>query len=253
MDLGIEGKVAFIGGSSDGLGKSVAFVLAAEGAHVIINGRHAEKLEGARHELESRGYEVSAICADLSDATQRLTVIDEVNEAFGGVDILITNTGGPPSGRFEDLEQEAWDEAYGLLLASAVQLIRAFLPRMKANKWGRIVTITSQAVKQPVDNLILSNAIRTSVVGLVKSLSNELGTYGITVNNAMPGFTKTTRLEQLIESHPEFVKAVDDIPLRRFAEPSEFAAAVAFLASDQASYITGVSLAVDGGWIKSLL
>ena len=139
------------------------------------------------------------------------------------------------------------------MLESAVSLIQAVLPGMKQQQWGRIIAITSQAVKQPVDNLILSNSVRASVVGLTKSLANELGVYNITVNNVMPGYTKTNRLLSLIDTNPDFKNAVNEIPLKRFGNPEEFAAAVTFLASARASYITGTSLAVDGGWIKSML
>ena len=142
---------------------------------------------------------------------------------------------------------------YDFFIKSPFLLARATVPAMKEQRWGRIISITSQAVKQPVDNLILSNAVRASVVGLMKSLSNELGEYNITVNNVMPGYTETQRLRKLIEDNPIMTDVTKEIPLRRFGKPEEFAAAVAFLASDRASYITGVSLAVDGGWIKSIL
>jgi len=138
-------------------------------------------------------------------------------------------------------------------LAAPVSLIRGVLPGMKKQGWGRIISITSQAVKQPVDNLILSNSVRASVVGLLKTLASELGSYNITVNNVMPGYTKTNRLKKLMENNPDFSSAVHEIPLKRFGDPEEFAAAVTFLASERASYITGVSLPVDGGWIKSIL
>jgi 3-oxoacyl-[acyl-carrier protein] reductase len=172
---------------------------------------------------------------------------------FAGIDILVTNTGGPPTGKFEELQQVEWDKAYQLLLASTTDLVRGFLPSMKKKNWGRIISITSQAVKQPVDNLILSNAIRVSVVGLMKTLANELGPYNITVNNVMPGYTQTSRLKKLIANNPAIAKVTKEIPLGRFGNPEEFAAAVTFLASERASYITGISLAVDGGWIKSIL
>lgn len=252
MDLGLKGKVAFIGASSKGLGRSVAEELLREGAEVIINGRNETDLEQAKNELLKLG-KVIAIQGDLADQNERQKVIREVLNNYSQIDILVTNTGGPPAGKFEEIEQKEWDRTYNLLLGSAVSLIREFLPGMKNQKWGRILTITSQAVKQPVDNLILSNSVRASVVGLVKTLASELGPYNITVNNIMPGYTKTDRLKSLIEKNPDFKNAVKEIPLNRFAEPSEFGAAAAFLLSERASYITGTSLAVDGGWIKNIL
>jgi 3-oxoacyl-[acyl-carrier protein] reductase len=254
MDLGLQDKVAFVGASSDGLGKAVATELIKEGCHVVICGRNDSALQKTATELRELGNgKVLAIQADLSVSADRNKLVKAALAEFGGIDIIVTNTGGPPAGKFEELNQEQWETTYHLLLASAVDLIRGFLPGMKKNSWGRIITITSQAVKQPVDNLILSNSVRASVVGLMKSLANELGSYNITVNNVMPGYTKTSRLEKLIKTNPSFARSAAEIPLARFAEPEEFAAAVVFLTSERASYINGVSLAVDGGWIKSIL
>jgi len=253
MDFGLKNKVVFIGGSSQGLGKSVALELAKEGAHVIICARNKETLENTKKEIERGGTgEVLALVGDLTKENDREKMIAQVLKKFKKVDILITNTGGPPSGKFEELQAEDWQKTFELLLGSAVALIKGFLPGMKEQKSGRIITITSQAVKQPVANLILSNSVRASVVGLMKTLASELGPYNITVNNVMPGYTKTNRLASLLEKNPEMKMAINEIPLQRFANPEEFAAAVAFLASERASYITGVSLPVDGGWIKSV-
>jgi 3-oxoacyl-[acyl-carrier protein] reductase len=254
MDLGLKHKVAFVAAASDGLGKSVALELAKEGAGIIICGRNPETLAVAKREIQDAGSgKVLAITGDLSLAIDRHRMIESALDTFEVIDILITNTGGPPTGKFEELSQDEWHKAYELLLASATELIRGFLPGMKEKQWGRIITITSQAVKQPVENLILSNSIRASVVGLMKTLANELGGYGITVNNVMPGYTQTSRLKNLIKEKPSFANATEEIPLGRFGQPEEFAAAVTFLASERASYITGVSLAVDGGWIKNIL
>ena len=254
MELGLKDKVAFVAASSDGLGKAAALELAKEGAQVIICGRNQIKLDIAKKEIEIAGNrEVFSIVGDLSAQDDVYRIVDAVLKKYDAVDILVTNTGGPPTGKFEELDQASWDQAYQQLLVSATSLIRGFLPNMKNQPWGRIITITSQAVKQPVENLILSNSIRASIVGLMKTLANELGPYNITVNNVMPGFTQTTRLEKLISSNPSFRQVTKEIPLGRFAQPEEFAAAVTFLASERAGYITGVSLAVDGGWIKSIL
>lgn len=254
MDLGLKNKIAFVAASSDGLGKAVAMELAKEGATVIINGRNEERLRATQKEIELiSNSKIIAVTGDLSNEKERAGIIENIFKKFNHIDILITNTGGPPTGKFEELSLQQWHQTYQLLLESAVALIQAVLPGMKQQGWGRIIAITSQAVKQPVDNLILSNSVRASVVGLVKSLSNELGTFNITVNNVMPGYTKTNRLLSLIETNPDFKEAINQIPLKRFGNPEEFAAAVTFLASERAGYITGISLAVDGGWIKSML
>ena len=253
MDLGLKNKVAFVAASSQGLGKSVALELAREGANIIICGRNNDLLKATEEEVKAMGTSVLALTGDLSSAKDRQYLIDTTLQEFGAVDILVTNSGGPPTGKFESFTAEDWDKAVQQLLGSVVGLVKGFLPEMKERKWGRIISITSQAVKQPVNNLILSNAVRSSVVGLMKTLSNELGEYHITVNNVMPGYTKTGRLTKLIESNPAIASVTNEIPLGRFGKPEEFAAAVAFLASERASYITGVSLAVDGGWIKATL
>jgi 3-oxoacyl-[acyl-carrier protein] reductase len=254
MELGLKNKVAFVAASSQGLGKSVALELAREGARLIICGRDQEALEAAKKEIQEAGNTpVLSVAGDLSVASERERIIASTLKEHEMIDILVTNTGGPIPGKFEELKPEDWEMAYRQLLESAVGLVRGFLPGMKKQNRGRIISITSQAVKQPVENLILSNAVRASVVGLMKTLANELGPYNITVNNVMPGYTQTARLTKLINSNPSFASVTNEIPLRRFGKPEEFAAAVAFLASERASYITGVSLAVDGGWIKSII
>jgi len=254
MELGLKNKIAFIAASSQGLGKAVALELAKEGAKLIINGRNKENLESTKKEIEKiNEAEVVALAGDLSDDHEREQVIKGSLQVYDHIDILVTNTGGPPSGKFEDFKPEDWDRTYKSLLASVVGLINGFLPGMKQQQWGRIIAITSQAVKQPVNNLVLSNSVRASVAGLMKTLSNEFGIHNITVNNVMPGYTETDRLKKLLEKNSSFANAKNEIPLGRFGTPAEFAAAVTFLASERAGYITGVSLAVDGGWIKSVL
>jgi 3-oxoacyl-[acyl-carrier protein] reductase len=254
MELGLKNKIAFVAASSQGLGKAVAIELAKEGAKLIINGRNKENLETTKKEIEKiSGAEVLALAGDMSNDGEREQIIKKSLEVYDHIDILITNTGGPPSGKFEDFKLEDWDNTYKSLLASVVGLINGFLPGMKQQRWGRIIAITSQAVKQPVNNLILSNSVRASVAGLMKTLSNEFGIHNITVNNVMPGYTETDRLKKLLEKNASFGNAKNEIPLGRFGTPEEFAAAVTFLASERAGYITGVSLAVDGGWIKNIL
>ena len=252
MDLGLKNKVAFVAASSQGLGKSVALELAREGAKIIICGRNSDALGTAETEIKNVGAQVLSLTGDLTSASDRERFINTTLKTFDAVDILVTNSGGPPTGKFETFNVTDWDQAFQLLIGSAVELVKGFLPGMKERKWGRIISITSQAVKQPVNNLVLSNAVRSSMVGLMKTLSNELGAYHITVNNVMPGYTQTSRLTELIKNNPSLASVSSEIPLGRFGTPEEFAAAVTFLASERASYITGVSLAVDGGWIKGV-
>jgi 3-oxoacyl-[acyl-carrier protein] reductase len=251
MDLGIQNKVALVLASSKGLGKAVALELAKEGAKLIICGTDSAALAVTKADIEKIApKKVISIQCDITDEQQRKNLVDKSIAAFGSIDILVTNTGGPATGAFEEFSIADWKHIYNLLFLSAIDVIRQVLPGMKKNHFGRILTITSVAVKQPADNLISSNAVRTSLVGLVKSLSNEVAAYGITVNNLLPGFTNTNRLEQLVEKNPKVKEVIDTIPMKRFGTTDEFAAAAAFLVSERASYITGQSLAVDGGWIK---
>jgi 3-oxoacyl-[acyl-carrier protein] reductase len=202
------------------------------------------------------------MAADVSRPQDVKRVAAEAIREFGQIDILVTNAGGPPSGRFEALTPENWRDAVDLTLMSAVNLAREFLPGMKERRWGRIINVTSIAVKQPVDGLMLSNSLRSAVTGFAKTLSNEVADYGVTVNNILPGYTRTERVEQLsaamakrdaISESEAVARWEAEIPMRRLGEPREFGAVAAFLASDRASYVTGVSIPVDGGWIKALL
>ncbi len=263
MDLGLDDRVALVGASSRGLGRAVARELAAEGADLVINARGREKLEETAEEIRGEtGARVLAVAADLSDDRDARRVVDGALEEFGRVDVLVTNAGGPPAGPFEAHDMEDWRAAVDLTLESALHLTRGVLPGMKERGWGRILNITSIAVKQPVDGLVLSNSIRAAVTGMARTLANEVAPHGITVNNVMPGYTRTRRTEDLARQIAEQEgigegeargRWEEKIPLGRLAEPEEFAAAVAFLASERASYITGTSIPVDGGWIRSLL
>ncbi len=251
MDLGIQNRVALVLASSKGLGKAVAIELAREGAKVIICGTDEAALESTKAEIEAFApNRVKSFVCDLTDEGQRKSLVEQSVNAFGAIEILVTNTGGPASGSFEQFNLDDWKNLYNLLFLSAVDIIQRVLPGMKEKGFGRILTISSVAVKQPADNLISSNAVRTSLLGLVKSLSNEVALHGITVNNLLPGYTNTNRLENLIQKNPKVLEVKDAIPMKRFGTPEEFAAAAAFLVSERASYITGQSLAVDGGWIK---
>jgi 3-oxoacyl-[acyl-carrier protein] reductase len=263
MDLGLKGRVAVVAGSSQGLGRAIADALAAEGVHLVINSRSSEKLTNVAEEIvEATGAMVEAVALDLTPEDAGATLIAEAEEAFGHVDILVTNTGGPPAGMFEDHSPEVWREAIAQNFESVVNLVRAALPGMKERGWGRIVNVTSISVKQPVEGLILSNAVRAGVTGFAKTVSNEVAPYNVTVNNVLPGYTRTERLVHLAEAITERDdKTIDEvyedwaseIPMGRLAEPPELGAVAAFLCSEQASYVTGQSVAVDGGWIKGLL
>lgn len=251
MDLGLQNKVALVLASSKGLGKAVAIELAKEGARVIICGTDEAALAATREEIQSIApNKVTSFVCDITDEKQRKDLVDQSVKAFGNIEILVTNTGGPAAGTFEQFNLDDWKHFYNLMFLSAVDIIQQVLPGMKEKGFGRILTITSITLKQPADNLISSNAVRTSLLGLVKSLSNEVARHGITVNNLMPGYNTTNRLKDLIEKNPKVNEVKDAIPMKRFGTPEEFAAAAAFLVSERASYITGQSLAVDGGWIK---
>jgi 3-oxoacyl-[acyl-carrier protein] reductase len=263
MDLGIKGKVALVAASSQGLGRAVAEELAAEGVSLIVCARREGEIADMAQAIESRsGVPALAVAADLTQADDIQRLVDLGIQKFGRIDILVTNTGGPPAGQFENFDREAWQRATDLLLMSAVDLIRLVLPQMKTNRWGRILNITSISVKQPVDNLILSNSLRAAVTGMARTLANEVAEYGITVNNILPGYTATERVEQLARSAAERQNITVDearstwenqIPMRRLGRPEEFAALAAFLVSERAGYITGTSIPVDGGWTRSLL
>jgi len=254
MDLGLKDKIVFVAAASQGLGKATAMEFAQEGAIVAICGRNSERLATAKQDIVQVGNgNVLTVTGDLSIEADRKHILKTIIDTYGHIDILVTNTGGPPAGKFDDFSMEQWNDTYESLIASTVSLIQGVLPGMKKNGWGRIITITSVSVKQPIDTLILSNSMRAAVVGLMKTLANDLGKHNITVNNIMPGYTKTNRLINLLENNPSMNALTKEIPLQRFGNPEEFAAAVVFMASARASYITGSSLAVDGGWIKNVL
>ncbi len=263
MDFGLDGKVALVAASSRGLGRAVAEELGTEGASLVLCARGEEELaRTADGIVEAAGVDVLARPTDLSDAESIAGLVDDALSKFGRVDILVNNAGGPPAGPFESHSADAWRDAVRLNLESALALTRGVLPGMKERRWGRIVNITSVATKEPVDGLILSNSVRAAVTGFAKTLANEVAEHRITVNNALPGYTRTARLEELAvklaESRGVSEEAVEaewreSIPMRRLGEPREFAALVAFLCSERASYITGTSIAVDGGKIRAIL
>lgn len=262
MDLGLKGKIALVCAASQGLGFAVAEEIAAEGASLIICSRNEDSIKKARDTISSKhGVDILGVAGDLSVTADVERIVATGLEHFGRIDILVTNTGGPPAGNFDSLTEESWDQATRILLTSVLDLTRLVLPGMKERSWGRILNITSIASKQPVDNLMLSNSLRAAVTGFAKTLANEVASNGVTVNNILPGYTRTERLTELIDflaakeglSADEITSRwASEIPMGRLAEPPEFAALAAFLVSERASYITGSSIAVDGGWIKSL-
>ncbi|NOT10104.1 MAG: SDR family oxidoreductase [Gemmatimonadales bacterium] len=263
MDLGLKGRVALVAASSKGLGRAIAEELAAEGASLVLCARGEPALSATAAEIAGQyGTEILALPADVGVPGEAARVVRQGIARFGRIDILVTNSGGPPAGKFEALTPEMWAQAESLVLGSVVEFCRAALPGMKERGWGRILNIASIAAKQPVDNLMLSNSIRAAVLGFARTLANEVAKTGVTVNNLLPGFTRTERMVELSEVAaardgvtPEqaLARYAADIPMGRLAEPREFSALAVFLASERASYITGQSWAVDGGWIRGLL
>ena len=259
MDLGLKGKVAFVAAASKGMGKACALGLAAEGARVVMCARTERDLLAAADDVRARtGGEVVAMPADVTRADQVKALVTRARDAFGGVDILVANAGGPPRGYFDELTDEQWYGAFEVSLLSVVRLIREVLPSMRQRRWGRIITIQSSSVKQPISGLDLSNAVRPGTAGLMKTLANDLGRDNILVNTVCPGRILTDRLlggaRQAGLSPEAYAAQVGaDVPLGRVGTPEEFANVVVFLASERASYVTGVALQVDGGLIRGLL
>ncbi len=257
MDLGLKDKVVLVVASSSGLGKSSALAFANEGAKVIITGRDAERLKKAKAEIESAaGAEIETVQMDVRNAEDIEKLVAQVIAQFGTVHVLVNNAGGPPPGVFWETDDDAWNKAYELTLLSSVRMTRAVLPHMRSQQWGRIINITSMTVKQPIDQLLLSNSLRLGVVGWAKTLSNQMAKEGILINNVCPGWTLTERVSQLTQARAEANQSsaeaeeqaiADSIPMGRLGTPEEFANLVVFLGSERASYITGTSIQVDGG------
>ena len=263
MDLGIKNKVALVAGGSMGLGRAVALAMAREGAKVAICALDDPSLPAAEKLLRSEtGDEVLAVAADVSDPLQATQFVRKALAHFGTVDILVNNAGGPPSMNFLEIDDTMWANGFRLNLLSTIVMTREVVPVMKEKRWGRIINMTSISVKQPIDGLILSNTVRSGVIGLAKTLSTELAPFNVTVNSVCPGYTLTDRVRNLAKVVAEKEKVTPEavikrweatIPMGRLGTPEEFAALVTFLASEQAGYITGAAIQIDGGWYRGVM
>lgn len=262
MDLGLKGKSVLVTAASKGLGKASALEFAREGATVTIASRSLEELQKAAADIEAAtGQKVTVVQLDVTKEEDIQKAVQTAVEVGGGLDVLVTNAGGPPGGTFDNFDDQAWSKAFELNLLSAIRLIRASLPHLRAKGAGRIVTITSSSIKQPIQGLILSNTIRAGVNALTKSLSIELAKDGILVNTVAPGRIATDRVAELDEGKAQKLgisveqvqtESIAQIPLGRYGEPAEFGRTVAFLGSFSNSYVTGQAVLVDGGMVKSL-
>lgn len=263
MDLNIHGRVALVCGSTSGLGLAIATALAEEGCRVAVNGRDDDRLARAVERVKTHALEtVDGFRADVSDRAQAEQLVQRVTKQWGAVDILVCNAGGPPAVHFADAAADSWQGALELNLLSTIHLCRAAVPAMRRRQWGRIICLTSIAAKQPLPDLILSTTARAGVLGFAKALARDLAPQGITVNVVCPGYMHTQRVEELIDrqaarqerAREEVIRGiVEDIPMARMGEPHELAHAIAFLASERASYITGAAVQVDGGFIRSIV
>ena len=261
MDYKIKGKTALVSASSKGIGRAIAELFIQEGCNVAICSTNEENLKRTAKEMKLKfGVEPLWVVCDIDKPEQIESAVNVVTQKFGTIDILVNNCGGPIPGYFETLSDENWEAAFDQVLMSVIRFTRLVLPGMKSKNWGRIINITSLSVKQPVDNLILSNSLRSAVTAFAKTLSNQVGKYNITVNNVAPGYTLTSRIHELAEVRAEHAGATkekilelmsEEVPMKRLADPSEIASLVVYLASQQAGYITGSTIGVDGGAIRA--
>jgi 3-oxoacyl-[acyl-carrier protein] reductase len=263
MDFGLKDRIALVAAASRGIGYAAALELAREGARVFLCSRDASSASAAAQKIhEETGANVAGIAADVTDGAQTEALVNLALERAGRVDICVTNAGGPPAATFADADLDMFRRAFEQNALSAIRFAKLVLPGMRAQRWGRIINITSVSVKQPIEGLLLSNTVRAGLTGWAKTVSGEVAADGVTVNNVAPGYTLTERQNELAgvrgkasgKSRQEVIESwATQAPMQRMARPEEIAAAIAFLASERASYITGVTLQVDGGWVRSLL
>jgi 3-oxoacyl-[acyl-carrier protein] reductase len=265
MDLGLSGRVALVTAASRGMGLASAKALVAEGASLVICAREPQRLEEAAGEIRAvatQGAQVVSLPLDVSASDAPTKLVGLARDRFGRLDVLVMNAGGPPPGGFARVGDADWERAFHLTLMSAVRLIREALPLLRASGQGRVINIQSTSVKQPIDDLILSNALRSAVIGMAKTLSREVGGAGVTVNNVLPGIILTDRQRELRGAEAArrgvaFEQVISEVgrglPAGRVGQPEEVGALVAFLASSRASYITGASIQVDGGLLTTMM
>lgn len=261
MNFNLQGKTAIIGGSSKGLGRASAMALAREGVNIVLCARNAEALYHTQSEIDALDVQTLALVADMSKEEDNVRIVRETEARFGGVDILVNNSGGPRPGTFREISDEDLDDAYQSVLKYNIRMIRLCLPYMEKNGWGRIVNITSMTVKEPTPDLVLSNIFRLAVVGYAKTISKDLITKGITINNVAPGYFRTDRVTQLMEAHAKAEdisveeyeqRAITGFPHKRYLDPQELGDLVCYLCSDQARSVNGTTIQIDGGLLSGL-
>ena len=262
MDFNLKEKTAIIGGSSKGLGKACAIALAREGANIVLCARNISSLIQTKQEIEALGVKVLSLEVDMSNPADNERIVREAVSHFGGVDILVNNSGGPKPGTFRDITENDLDEAYESVLKYNIRMINHCLPYMEARGWGRVINVASITVKEPSPNMVLSNIFRSAVVSYAKTISKELISKGITINNVCPGYFKTDRVTQLMQARSleegisidEYEqKAIGNFPHKRYMDPQEFGDLVCYLCSQQAQSINGATIQIDGGLLSGLL
>ncbi|NLC85566.1 MAG: SDR family oxidoreductase [Bacteroidales bacterium] len=262
MEFNLQGKTAIIGGSSRGLGKACAIALAREGVNIVLCARNSDALNQTQKEIESFGVGVLSLSVDMANVDDNKRIVDEAANRFGGVDILVNNSGGPKPGTFRDITEDDLDDAYNSVLKYNIRMINLCLPYMEKKGWGRIINIASVTVKEPAPNMVLSNIFRSAVASYAKTISKELISKGVTINSVCPGYFKTDRVTQLMKARSEAEgisveeyeqKAIQDFPHKRYMDPQELGDMVCYLCSDQARSVNGTTIQIDGGLLSGLL